>query len=519
MESVNITTPGGDAAATPAADPVATPSYGGGMKAESASAILGRIGMSASTTPEASEYNKTLARDLREALSALSGKDIGEVKILPVPCEHACIHRISIEDHHVLMAFSDTYQPPVDTPFVAPSKYLAECARELYKAGIHVETTVTITPDSYPLVGKMVKFMTSTFLVMMMPEKFQISLDSLKQDRYVVRTRLADVRRIIEDSHPTATLPPVDVGLAIFTNPQNRDETPKLLMAIGGTTDFVSTTPTGVGTAGVPHAAVPVTTITAIVAPAPSLSIAILGITLAADAFMRRQLWLEQFTNFSKDVPNIGNLIMDSEGKPFHVGDMMTLHEFHNTRLQKPALLAIDIADGAPRIPGLEKICANAVQEDVANFLGRPVDELQCGISAGTHMQYHGAFGDGTDTRKATYLHLCTENPAGISGYIPFLVRNTNPEFTMKALAELFNNTQLTPLYSINRTILNAPFLNLMTTLVSDYLDITWETDSSAINNVGALPTGDVAAFGPTAMYGGAYGAAGGGYHQMVYGG
>ena len=519
MESINVKVGAG----TQGSEEAATPTFGGGTeggaRAESASSILSRIGIGASTTPEATEYLKTLGRELRTAISALLGEDVGEVKILPVPCEHVCIHRIQVADKNILMAFSDTYRAPVDTPFVAPSKYLAEVANELYQQNIHIETTVTVTPGSYSLVSKMVRFLTSTFTSLLDPTRYQISLASLMQDRFIVRTRLADVRRIIEEYHPTATTPPVNVGLAIFTNPKNRDETPKLLMAVGGYTDFVSTSPTGTSTAGMTHAAVPMTVITSIVTPAPSLSMAVLGITLAADIFMRGQLWLEQFTDFSKDAENIGNLIMDADGKPFHVGDLMTLHEFHNTRLQTPGILAIDIADGAPRIPGLEKICADMVTEELAKFLGRPVEELPRNVVKQVHMQYTGAFGDETDTRNATYLKLCAKNPSGVSQYIPFLVRNTNPEFTMKALAELYSNAQLTPLYSTNRTILDPAFLNLVTTITSQMLDITPESSSSAINNMGALPTGNGMSFGDIALYGGGFGMGGQSRHsQVVYG-
>jgi hypothetical protein len=342
--------------------------------------------------------------------------------------------------------------------------------------------------------------------------------EALRQDRFKIVTRKADVMRLIEEAHPTGVIPPTNIGFAIFTNPQNREESPKLLMAVGGYTDFVSTSPTGTAFAGMPQAAVPMTTITTIYTPAPSLSMAILGISIAADAFLRRRLWIDQFSDFSPEAPNIGNLIMDGEGKPFRVTDMMTLGEFVETRLAKPGLLAIDIADGAPRIPGLERICADMVNDDVAKFLGRPVEEIQCGISAGTHMQYSGVFGNGNDTRCANYLSLCAENPGGVAQYAPFLVRNTNPEFTLRALGELFNNTPITPLYANNRTILNAAFLNLMTTLTVPYLNIVWESDTGAINNVGALPGGDVAAYGTAAMFGGQYSTMATGQQQMVYG-
>jgi hypothetical protein len=485
--------------------------------AQKASAILSRFGMSASLSAEARDYLKNLELEATELLSTLGGRP-AKITITPVPCEKVPIMKISADNKiHLLMAFTDTYQPPIDAPFTPPSRFMAEAARDLINAGTHIATTLVVTPESYALRPKMVRFIVHAFLSQLNKQDFQISLEALKNDRYIVRTRVADVRKAIEEHYPVATIPPFDVGLAVYTNPTERNGTSHLLFAIGAQTVFVSTSQTGMGYAGVPQAATPITVITVMVEPAPSLSMTIFGLSLAADGFFSRQMWRDQFTDFRKGEPNIGNLIPDADGKPFHVGDAYTLQEFISTKLQHPPLLALDIADGAPRVCGMELICANLVNQDIAQFLGRPIEELHTGISAGVHMQYSGCFGDGTDTRAVTYLRLCAEDPTNVAAYIPLLVRNTNPEFTLRALAELYNNQTIVPLYSCNRTIINAAFLNLLASIVSPQLDLTWETDTSVINNAGRLPAGDVAAFGVAAMYGGGFGAANTGYPQVMY--
>jgi hypothetical protein len=243
---------------------------------------------------------------------------------------------------------------------------------------------------------------------------------------------------------------------------------------------------------------------------------AIFGITLAADYFMRRQGWISQFTRFDADI-NIGNLIPDTDGKPFRVENYPVLHEFIQQRLEVPGILAIDIADGSPRVAGLELICANAVHTEVANFLGVATEKINAPISSEVHLQFSGVFKNGEDTRNVTYLSLFAQNPANARAYTPLLVRNSDPTFTLKHLGELFSGNQITPIYTNARTLLNSQFLNMITSLVCPVLHIDWETDTSAINNLGALPTGGINQFGAMPMFGGI--TPGVSYAMPIYGG
>ena len=436
------------------------------------------------------------------------------------------IQQISVGKAGVtLLGFQETYTPLPDKAYVSAAEILENAAKELVGQGIPVVTTLVIDQGSYTMALKMAAYLGPIYLTRLRPETFMASLASLTQSdargnktRFRIITRIGDVRREIERVYPLSVIPPTNSGLIVQLLPNDPSQKPYNLLTVGAYTDFTSDgrVKEEVFTPSWPP--IGVCTVTSIISQTPSVGMCAFGLALAADGLINRQLWRDEFRNFSAKpsvrrdenadvIPNIGNLILGDSGKPLHIGDNVKFDEFimnflsHMDNYGRPmgrdrVLLALDVTYGAPRIPGIEKFAGGSVTREVCGFLGCEPDvfftapngaTLNPGLDS-THIQYIGATNSGQDTRKFNYLTLTAEDPANAMEHRLMALRNNDPSYQLDLLSRLHGNIGIRSLYTRIRVIVNPLFLNQVIGQIGPYINISWETDTRIINNTGVMP-------------------------------
>ena len=483
-----------------------TTTAAGSTGAIAPSRLLAKLGSSSALSPDAAEYLKQLEPAIKDQLTRITGRRVDAIEVLPVPSENATIYRVSYKStHHILVGFSDTYVPPPENPQHPLAVYLDRAFEEMAQANMTVATTVIVTPGSYPLHMRMADSMSKQFLVMDAPSEYSLTLKNLSTETYSVVTNINTVRRLISDSLPTNIMPPTDIGMAVYANPTERGKDRRLLLLVGGTTIFVPNALSGNSLMpGDSPEYTRITVINTIISPTPSLSMALFGISLAADYFMSNNGWLQQFTDFTAGKPNIGNLIPDpNDGEtPYVVSNDYQLANFVNVKLQPVGFLALDIADGAPRIPGIELLAANQTCRLIAEFTGSPDIQIDGNITDSLRYQFTGIFDDETDTRAITFLKLIAEDPKNAEQYKALLAWNDNPAFSLKTLETIYgSNNVIRPLFATTTAVLDSRFVNQLVSTSSGLISVTWDTGNEYLNNVG-LPSAAAGEFGSTTMFG-----------------
>ncbi len=457
------------------------------------------FGQRATMTSAGSEFMKAMVEQLNAGLKTTTG--IGSataVEVSPVACEHVSVQRITYKNKSVLIGFAEDYLPPADKPQLPVVYHLTELSQLMNQQGHQVIYTLVIRPEDYVNALKYANHLTPILKIAAEPENFKLNLASLSGLNYEVRTDLAYVRSVIDAYNPSTVRPPVDVGIVIRAKGKEQGAKPHDLIAIGATTRFVAKSQDGTCT-NTGKDFIPFVSITSIVTPTPSVSMALFGISVAADYLLPRENWLAQFRNFAAS-ENVGNLIVDTNGEPFKVKDPAVLHEMKSTRLEAP-VLTVDILDGSPRVPGLESIVSNHAKSEVADFMGINVEQLTEPVSTQTHIQFSGADAAGEDTRKHTYLYFMSQKPEGYRDYLKLLVRNTDPAFSLRAIEEIMGVGTTKPLYINASVLLNGNFLNVIARAMTQALSITWEADKGVINNLSGTPvTGS--GYSSTPLYG-----------------
>lgn len=507
---------GGSAPEVAAATPHTTASKDNNTYRESATSagdLLGMMGASATLSPEAGEYMKRLKSELDTELlryaSMGDGQSFGNIEVAPVANESCCIYRVSLgEKLNVLVGFSDTYTPPADNMYCPPAFYLRDARKVLQRQGRVVNTTLIIKPADYPLVTKMAQHLARTFVTMARPQAYRMTLKQLTFDSYTVTTNLENVRSILATYTPTAGLPPVEFGLAIYSKPTVKHPQ-RLLAAVGGYTRFHSSTPNGEEAPAIGITRTPIVTITQIVTPTPSVDMGIFAISLAAQNFVLNGGWMKQFRDQSKERPDIGNLAFSSADDPA----IASLEMFVASKLNPPRL-AIDIVDGMPRLAGLERISVNDINEDVASFLGLESSQVTPDITnSRSYVQFIGELEDGSDTRSQTFLELCRQDPTGVTNFTRSLVWNEVVESSLRNLHDFGIPSVITPLYINATSLLSLDFLQHLANAIT--LNIEWD-DANGIGNSFAMPAMSQNTYGANQFYSGGLG--GGGMNQNIYG-
>lgn len=518
--------------------------------------IVGRVQHFAHLTEEATKYLESLQKEVTAGLRSKEGVASCVIEVAPIPCSFLNMQRLSCQINNgkkesVLFAFSNDStvttcgiggeRPMIPQPVAFHFSNAIERLNETTK-GVEICTTFVITQEAYARKDKMVSYLVEMFLSLLIPENRigKVNLASIPTMRVITSPHI--VRREIEERHPTGVIPPIHTGIVIEMEPPHRRRSPysndrdgnTFLMAVGATTTFRTTSSSGYPSVVGLDKYRPYITINSVIMATPTLSMALFGIMIAIKHLAANQGWKDQFFNFESGAQNIGNLIptseMDNRGNlvPFRVKDRCEVEQFIAERTLPPVVV-VDITDGAPRAPGLERLCTDDYCHAVAEFVGGvTTDQIPRGLVPqqpfSPFIQYVGAMAknfDGDmkttgDTRHASFLQLMAE---GIE-VKDLLVHNTDPNFTIQLLVNSLSAT-VRPLYVNTQVMVDASVSNALYTMMTSGLNLRYDSEVVFINNAGMIPNSETLNYGstiPMSFYGnqGAYTHGGG---PVIYNG
>ena len=159
----------------------------------------------------------------------------------------------------------------------------------------------------------------------------------------------------------------------------------------------------------------PVVRITSITSQIPLSGVVLLAMATAADYFISKMMWINPYSRFDKNSPNLGNLFPNPESKKanelYSLTNRSDLMGFALQHFFKPTL-CVDVQEGHARIPILAEFSNGAagvqnILQAAQNFFGvAPPNTLA--VSAYGSTTFEGHYGDTQgrllDTRNITYL-------------------------------------------------------------------------------------------------------------------
>lgn len=217
-------------------------------------------------------------------------------------------------------------------------------------------------------------------------------IDDLVKSRFTIDNEVTNVQRFLNDNSPHSIPTRADIGFTLNMKVENPDynqmgpgqRRPDHYVPIMGCGAYVEIIKRADDYQGGTVRFQPIVHITEITSVIPMVKILPIIISVAADIFIVKGLWKNQFAYFEEDKPNLGNLIVHPEtGKPWFAKSVKEREEFIQSYVDKPAL-AIDVVEGRCRIPGIEKYAnpANAADiiRDYSDFIGLeiPMDNVPC---------------------------------------------------------------------------------------------------------------------------------------------
>lgn len=229
----------------------------------------------------------------------------------------------------------------------------------------------------------------------------------------------------------------------------------------------------------------PVVHITDVVTRAPNLRLYLMLLALSAEVFIKQGFWKNQFMSFKKDKPNLGNLLVESNGELSFIDKQASLDDFI-FRYMTPPVLAIDVTDGRARVPGTELFVLTDPEHQMglrsevqALFRGQPVtlpDHINLIETSYSYSEFVGSFPskDGyLDTRYiADYLQLAVHfgktNSAEIAQFLNHYPNDAAPRFEM--LQRFYK--EITALYANSVAFCNLDFVGAIQDALRSFIQL-----------------------------------------------
>jgi len=228
----------------------------------------------------------------------------------------------------------------------------------------------------------------------------------------------------------------------------------------------------------------PIVHISDIVSQIPSLQMTMVMICLFADlTFNNDAFWQSQFMQFSKDQPNIGNLLTDMSQQPAvpeFVENPARLNWFLNSFLAPPVLV-VDIVDGMPRAPGIELFSMPDQSPHLVAEFEKLVGATLIPQGLATRVLYNEFLGivpvgkDGklADSRNLDYLTLMVNFNHEPNRVNPFLQRHEGPDSSkmrVQALQQFYPALQI--MYNSSVICPNPDLLRQVQAILRDHVTI-----------------------------------------------
>ena len=387
---------------------------------------------------------------------------------------------------------------------------------------------LVITPADYECVEKMITAIQNLFVVATRPEFQNLTADMLKDPEsiFVISTNVSDVQNFMTKIYPHAVSPRADMGFVLYQKGRNRqggyntnpasyfDQGAQENVPIACVTAFTEPVQlTGAMFNSVPKF-VPLIHITSTISVIPAFELTTLLLPLATDVFIRSGLWKTQFSQFSKEQPNIGKLFRDpNTNMPGFAENPTQREQILATTFENPALV-LDVVEGTYRIPGLEKYGIAERNSDVTAMYGRflGANIMDTVASGFKYHEYVGVIthnGRQADSRWADYLNTIIHFESEVNTVYQLLVRNTDPKVRVDQIKRFYPSFEV--LYSNIVCEINLNFMMTVQNLIRDKIQISQNSVLGAQNLVDLTSLiANAQAFNQNAHSGFNYGGGGG---------
>ena len=384
-----------------------------------------------------------------------------------------------------------------------------------------LEQFILVTKPMYDLAESMSSFIINYMICETDSEMKHLSIASFKDTVLKVTTDPERVTQYIRSCWPIDVLPRHDVGFLIYgTRPikgqvgadgkQAMEVIP--LVAVTGYTEFIYAKSGSMFTSELRHA--PVFIITGIYSRRPTSRLTALGLAASATVFITKGQWLEPYSRYTKDAPDIGKLAVDQDtGKLYTVTDVVSRNNILNNYLaNKVPRLALDVQLGQPLMPGLKDIFTNPAKlnAEIDSFTGGKGASSSRGIHQVDRRRFDGVckiVSKGTamevDTRTIDPLYLIGQgvDSGEVADLYKFVI-DTDPMVDASKRAEIVKHfvpgAQMR--YITTRTVLEPEWVcnitndmneTIMLEVDGTFAEATYDLSSIRgfdVENIGTMP-------------------------------
>ena len=446
-------------------------------------------------SPEGDAYIETLTKKLSESQIKIERINHNRLPIFRVIDPSATYVTLLILEENYLVSEHPAVKI-IEDDVIRKEKY-------------NVIDTPTVTREDYAYVNHMASHIERTYKYIAYVNSSSININSFsdKKLKFRVSTNIKEVEDIVRRQTPHASMPRMDYGFVLKMHDSSddhyhtnySDQVFDPILAVGAYTKFVQQNEHG--------KFFPVVAITAIASTLPDPGIMSLALPLAADAFIRRRHWLNPYMSFTKDSPNIGDLVTDTKtNKKTKITTRAGVEEFVQLFCDTP-YLCVDTTDGRARIPGLEQIAynindyarrlfdfvgdtqnANIAAEKVRAERANKQPIRDGAYSLQDYYEYTGIIDGALDSRVVDYLYLTKKGLNDPDKLIKFVIQHQDAGHKQQVLSSITTNYRCT--YRNISTILNPAFVLSFVDKVVNVIKPVWPGETHYDNNLQGLMPG-----------------------------
>lgn len=439
--------------------------------------IMSSYGASANISVHGTEFVKAVRQQLEDPSRGIKI----ETRQLPEPSGSMLF---AYGQQGIILNFEEAISIDPAMPKSAVNSLAVRSAKAIMGNEFKVLNSIIISPEDYGRPKHTADHLADTLRATASSQVSNMTIEAMAKSQFSVDIDASNTRSFLDSISPHAVRSRGDIG---FTINMRRDDLPSLnpnpnyqqatFSPIIGVTAYVEFLQT-MDNDGITPKYLPVIHITEIASKLPTFYMAATAIAVAADLFIGKQLWKNQFSSFDKNKPNIGNLIIDPEtNQPWTAGSAELRDQFINHYCKRP-VLAIDVTDGRARIPKLEKLAdpsteaQASVRKIFGDFLGI---SIPANITPGNcvFQEFVGIVSRGGelyDSRIVDYL-TCVQGMGNNPRIGDLLRRDSNPIPRAELIKELMSDFRR--LYVNQVCVLEAELVRTMGEIVHKVLRIT----------------------------------------------
>lgn len=284
--------------------------------------------------------------------------------------------------------------------------------------------SATVIPEDYAKVEVMACSIVNALAVVSGMDG-TLNTQLLSGNQFILDSRMGSVQQFYAQNCPHGVPARNEFGLLLSVLPANQDRSkrrggrnnyfnsyqtnPIPLGCITGYVEMVNSEQQG----KMGPLFTPLIHISDIISPVMSLQTAILMICLFSEVTTRGRLYMRQFDQYNKNLPNLGSLISNESQTPptLEFLESPARRDWFMTNFTTDPAVVLDVVDGRFRIPGLELFAMTDMNKVLLNEFSKLVDTPLAldQVANPLYTDYIGVVPDGTtliDSRYIDYMKL-----------------------------------------------------------------------------------------------------------------